>query len=30
MGVLAEASRIRVTRHRENGSKKPVERWHAA
>ena len=30
MEVLAEAGRIRVTRHRENGSKKPVERWHAA
>jgi hypothetical protein len=30
MEVLAEAGRIRVTKHRENGSKKPVERWHAA
>ena len=30
MEVLAEAGRIRVTRHRENGSKKPVERWYAA
>ncbi len=30
MQVLAEAGRIRVTKHRENGSKKPVERWHAA
>ena len=28
MEVLAEAGRIRVTRHRENGSKEPVERWH--
>ena len=30
MEVLAEAGRIHVTKHRENGSKKPVERWHAA
>jgi Protein of unknown function (DUF3987)/Toprim domain len=30
MEVLAEVGRIRVTKHRENGSKKPVERWHAA
>jgi hypothetical protein len=30
MEVLAEAGRIRITSHRENGSKKPVERWHAA
>jgi hypothetical protein len=28
--VLADAGRVRVTRHREGGSKKPVERWHAA
>lgn len=30
MEVLADAGRIRVTKHRENGSKKPVERWYAA
>jgi hypothetical protein len=30
MEVLAEAGRIRVSKHREGGSKKPVERWHAA
>jgi hypothetical protein len=30
MEVLAAAGRIRVTKHRGSGSKKPVERWHAA
>jgi hypothetical protein len=30
MGVLTQAGRVRVTKHRENGSKKPVERWYAA
>ncbi len=28
--VLSNAGRIRATRHRESGSKKPVERWYAA
>jgi hypothetical protein len=28
--VLTEAGRIRITRHQERGSKKPIERWHAA